>query len=172
MKIINCVTIECLILIFLNIMYFVNTSLVLNENDFAFEEGSGFDTDLKPVNNFDTHVLSYKPNVAIMEETINSIAETFNQLEQKISSLINHKMESLEHKFQKIMEDKVTNMKEIVDEKIKMIGNSKPSYNVQKLKCSDNRLPKSCHDLNECNNNIYSIIYLKSAINRFPLYVI
>ncbi|XP_037823240.1 microfibril-associated glycoprotein 4-like [Lucilia sericata] len=168
MKIKHCTAIKLLILILLNIIYFVKSSSVLNKNDFAVLEGSGLDADLIPLNHFGSPVSPYEQNVIIMEEKIKFMAETFNQLEQKISSLINDNMELLEDKFQKIMDDKVTNMNKIVEEKIKMIGNSKPSYNVQELKCSDNRLPKSCHDLNECHNNIYSIMLPEISNKSFP----
>ncbi|KAI8126395.1 Fibrinogen C domain-containing protein 1 [Lucilia cuprina] len=159
---------KLLILILLNIICFVKTSLVLNNNYFAVEEGSGFDTDLISVNNFGTHVATHDQNVAVMEEKIKSLTETFNQLEQKISSLINDNMELLEDKFQKIMDDKVSNMNQIVEEKIKMIGDGKPTYNVQELKCSNNRLPKSCHDISECQNNIYSIMIPEFSNISFP----
>ncbi|XP_046809011.1 microfibril-associated glycoprotein 4-like [Lucilia cuprina] len=164
----NCLAIKLLILILLNIICFVKTSLVLNNNYFAVEEGSGFDTDLISVNSFGTHVATHDQNVAVMEEKIKSLAETFNQLEQKISSLINDNMELLEDKFQKIMDDKVSNMNQIVEEKIKMIGDGKPTYNVQELKCFNNRLPKSCYDISECHNNIYSIMLPEISNKSFP----
>lgn len=49
-----------------------------------------------------------------MEEKIKSLSETFNQLEQKISTLINDNMDLLEKNIRKVMD-------EIVEEKIRKI---------------------------------------------------
>lgn len=52
--------------------------------------------------------------ISRMEEKIKSLSETFNQIEQKISTLINDNMDSLENSIRKIMD-------EIVVEKIEKI---------------------------------------------------
>ncbi|XP_065360035.1 fibrinogen C domain-containing protein 1-like [Calliphora vicina] len=126
------------------------------------------DNDLLTLNNPWTRVSKYEQNVFIMEEKIESLSKTFNQLELKINNLINDNMDLLENNFQKIMNDKITEINQIAEEKIKLISNSKPSYNVHELKCSNNRLPKSCHDLNECNSNVYSIMVPEFSPKPFP----
>lgn len=53
-----------------------------------------------------------------MEEKIESLSKTFSQLELKINHLINDNMDLLEKNFQKIMDDKITEINQIAEEKI------------------------------------------------------
>ncbi|KAI8126394.1 Fibrinogen C domain-containing protein 1 [Lucilia cuprina] len=155
-------------LIVLNFFNFVNCSEILTKNDFAPEEVSVLELDLVPTNDLLSRIQKYEQNVFVMEEKMKSLSETFNQLELKMHTLIKDNMELLEKNLQQIIDEKIANINQVAEEKLKMISNAKPIYNVNEVKCSHNRLPKSCQDLNECNSNIYSLMVPEISNKPLP----
>ncbi|XP_037823245.1 fibroleukin-like isoform X3 [Lucilia sericata] len=153
MKLKKYLTTKVFILIVVNLFNFANSSQILTNNDFAPEEGADLELDDPWL-----RAQKYEQNVLVMEEKIKYLSETFDQLELKMHTLIKDNMELLEKNLQQIIDEKITNINQVAEEKMKIINNAKLTYNVNEVKCSNNRLPKSCQDLNECNSNIYSIM--------------
>ncbi|KAI8126138.1 hypothetical protein FF38_08404 [Lucilia cuprina] len=122
-------------------------------------------------------------------DTNATLSETLNNLEVKITTLINSKMLSLEQYLENVFRDKLTEIDQQIksineqleqkmdssiksdnteEENIILFNKSKPAYNVNEVRCSNNHLPNSCYDLNKCNHNIYSLMVPEVSDKPFP----